>query len=45
LEGRKCGVWDIEKLITHEYLLDDLAMAIEQASDVDSALNVIVYFE
>lgn len=41
----KCGKWDIEKLITHEYPLDDLAMAIEQASDVDSALNVIIYFE
>lgn len=41
----KCGKWNIEKLITHEYPLDDLASAIEQASDVDNALNVIIYFE
>lgn len=41
----KCGKWDIEKLITHEYPLDDLAIAIEQASDVNNALNVLIYFE
>lgn len=38
----KSGRWDIEKLITHEYCLDDLAKAIEQASDVDHSLNVII---
>lgn len=45
LEIMKSGKWDIEKLITHEYPLDELAMAIEQASDVDSALNVVIYFK
>lgn len=40
----KSGKWEIEKLITHEYPLDDLSAAIEQASDVDHALNVIIKF-
>lgn len=40
----KSGNWDIEKLITHEYPLDDLATAIEKASDVENALNVIIHF-
>ncbi|MBO5452109.1 MAG: zinc-binding dehydrogenase [Lachnospiraceae bacterium] len=40
----KSGKWDIEKLITHEYPLDDLATAIEKASDVENALNVIINF-
>ena len=40
----KSGKWDIEKLITHEYPLDDLATAIEKASDVEKALNVIIHF-
>lgn len=40
----KSGKWDIEKLITHEYPLDDLATAIEKASDVENALNVIIHF-
>lgn len=39
------GKWDIEKLITNEYTLDDLSKAIEKASDVDSSLNVIIKFD
>lgn len=31
-----------KKLITHEFKLDDLSAAIEQATDVDHALNVII---
>lgn len=42
LDIMKSGKWDIEKLITHEFPLDDLAKAIEQASDVDNALNVVI---
>lgn len=42
LDIMKSGRWDIEKLITHEFPLDDLAKAIEQASDVDNALNVVI---
>jgi len=45
LEIMKSGKWDIEKLITHEYKLDDLSKAIEQASRVDEALNVVIRFE
>lgn len=40
----KSGKWDIEKLITHEYPLDDLATAIEKAADVENALNVMIHF-
>lgn len=40
----KSGKWDIEKLITHEYKLDELSEAIEKASMVDEALNVIIRF-
>ncbi|MBQ8619272.1 MAG: zinc-binding dehydrogenase [Clostridia bacterium] len=45
LEIMKSGKWDVEKLITHEYRLDDLAKAIEQASHVDHALNVMIRFD
>jgi len=41
----KSGKWDIEKLITDEYRLDDLAFAIEKAADVGNSLNVIIRFE
>lgn len=45
LEIMKSGKWDIEKMITHEFAIDDLSKAIEQASDIDNALNVIINFE
>lgn len=45
MEIMKSGQWDIEKLITHEFKLDDLSEAIEQAADVDHALNVIIKFD
>lgn len=35
-------LWDIESIITHEYSIDDLALAIEKASHSDEALNVII---
>ena len=41
----KSGKWDIGKMITHEFAIDDLSKAIEKASDVDNALNVVVNFE
>lgn len=37
--------WEVERLVTHEYPLEDLCHAIEKASDVDDALNVIIKFE
>lgn len=40
----KSGQWDVEKLITHELKLDDLSEAIEQATDAEYALNVIIKF-
>lgn len=44
MEIMKSGKWDIEKLITDEYILDDLSTAIEKATDVDSSLNVVIKF-
>lgn len=39
------GNWDIESIITHEFLLDDITKAIQTAADVDGALNVVIKFE
>lgn len=38
------GKWDIESIITHEYPWEKLPEAIEQASKVNEALNVIIYY-
>ena len=45
LEIMKSGKWDIDKMITDEYSLENLSEAIERAADVDNALNVIIKFE
>lgn len=44
-EIMKSGKWDIEKMITDEYPLDNLSEAIERASEVENSLNVIIHFE
>jgi len=36
--------WDIESIITHEYPWEELVQAIEKASQVDEALNVIIRY-
>ena len=41
----KSGRWDIEQIITDEFGIDDLATAIERASDAEHAFNVIIHFE
>lgn len=41
MESKK---WDIEPIITHEYPWEKLPQAIEMASQVDEALNVIVKY-
>ena len=41
MESKK---WDIESIITHEYPWEQLPQAIEMASRVDEALNVIVKY-
>ena len=38
------GKWDIEKIITHEFPIDDISKAIETAADTDNAFNVIIDF-
>ena len=39
------GRWDIESIITHEFVQDDLANAIETAADTDHSLNVVIKYE
>lgn len=36
--------WDIEKIITHEFRIDDLEKAINTAKETDKALNVVIKF-
>ena len=38
------GKWDIESIITHEYPWEQLPQAIEKASQVDEALNVVIRY-
>lgn len=38
------GRWDIGSIITHEYPWEKLPEAIEKASRVDEALNVVIYY-
>lgn len=44
IEIMKSGKWDIEQIITHEFPLEQLEMAIQTASDVNNALNVVIKF-
>lgn len=37
-----CGEWDLESIITHEFPLDQLEMAIRTAGDVNHAGNVVI---
>lgn len=39
-----CGKWDIPSIITHEYPWEQLPQAIEKASQVNEALNVIIRY-
>lgn len=39
------GRWDIESIITHEFVQDDLAKAIETAADTNNSLNVVIRYE
>lgn len=38
------GRWDIESIITQEYPWEQLPQAIEKASDVEQALNVVIHY-
>ncbi|MFR3342956.1 MAG: hypothetical protein ACLTS6_01920 [Anaerobutyricum sp.] len=37
--------WDIEKIVTDEYMIDDINDAIRKAADSEHAFNVVVKFE
>lgn len=41
----KSGKWELEKLITHEFKIDELETAICTAGNVNSALNVMLRFD
>ena len=45
MEIMKSSKWKLEKMITHEFLLDDLATAIQTAGDVNNSLNVTIKFD
>lgn len=45
LEIMKSRKWDIASLITHTYSLEELAAAIEKASQTDKALNVVIDYQ
>ena len=38
------GKWDIESIITHEYPWEQLPQAVEKASQVEEALNVVIRY-
>lgn len=38
------GRWNIESIITQEYPWEQLPQAIEKASDVEQALNVVIRY-
>lgn len=38
------GKWDIEKIITNEYSLDQIEDAIKMAGNADEALNVVIKY-
>ena len=40
----KSGRWNIESIITDEYPWEELPKAIEKASKVNEALNVVIYY-
>ena len=44
MEIMSCEKWDIGSIITHEYPWEQLPQAIEQASRVDEALNVVIRY-
>lgn len=44
MDMMKGGRWDVEKIITHEYPLDQLGTALYTAADVNHALNVVIKF-
>lgn len=39
------GRWDIESIITHEFVQERLAEAIEAAADTERSLNVVIRYE
>ena len=42
LNDKASGKWELERIITHEFLLNELERAIRTAGDVDHAGNVVV---
>jgi threonine dehydrogenase-like Zn-dependent dehydrogenase len=38
------GEWNIERIITHEFPIEQITKAIETAADTNNAFNVIIDF-
>lgn len=45
MEIMKSGRWELERMITHEFPLTELAAAIRTAGDVNNGLNVTIKFD
>lgn len=41
----KSGRWQLEKIITHEFGIDDLESGIRTAADVNNAFNIMIKFD
>ena len=44
MEIMESGQWDIERIITHEYPLEQLEDAIKMAGNTDEALNIVIKY-
>ena len=44
MEIMKSGRWDLERMITHEFSIDELDRAIQTAADANHTLNVTIRF-
>ncbi len=40
----KSGKWDLEKIITHEFALEEINQAVQTAGDANHAFNVVIKF-
>lgn len=44
MEMMRSGRWNLERIITHEFSIDEIDSAIRTAADSDHALNVTIRF-
>ena len=44
MEIMRSGRWNLERIITHEFSIDDIDKVIQTAADSNHAFNVIIRF-